>query len=125
MTALREHRAAQVKQRRALGLVLQYEDLVFSQPDGKPLLPDSISQAWRKIIHRAGLKGIRLHDARHTYASFMLKAGTHPKILSERLVHSSITITLDTYSHIVPGLQQAAANRFDDIILPVEKRNVG
>ena len=60
---------------------------------------------------------IRLHDARHTHASLMLKQGIHPKIVQERLGHASIQITLDTYSHVAPGLQQAAANRFDDIVL--------
>jgi integrase len=56
-------------------------------------------------------------DARHTRASLKLKQGIHPKIVQERLGHSSIQITLDTYSHVAPGLQQAAANRFDDIVL--------
>ncbi len=70
-----------------------------------------------KLARRAGLKGIRLHDARHTHASLMLKQDIHPKIVQERLGHSSIQITLDTYSHVAPGLQQAAANRFDDIVL--------
>ena len=64
---------------------------------------------------------IILHDARHTHASLMLKQGVHPKIVQERLGHTSIQITLDTYSHVAPGLQQAAANRFDDIVIPKEK----
>jgi len=88
---------------------------------GKPLLPDSITQAWRKLARRTGLKGIRLHDARHTHASLMLKQGIHPKIVQERLGHASIQITLDTYSHVAPGLQQAAANRFDDIVIQGSK----
>jgi len=106
-------------------LTLQDDDLVFSQPDGKPLLPDSITVAWRKLARRCGLKGIRLHDARHTHASLMLKQGVHPKIVQERLGHASIQITLDTYSHVAPGLQQAAANSFDDIILPTETKSLG
>ena len=57
---------------------------------------------------------IRLHDARHTHASLMLKQGIHPKVIQERLGHSSIQITLDTYSHVALGLQEAAAKRFDD-----------
>jgi len=57
----------------------------------------------------------RLHDARHTHTSLMLKQGVHPKIVQERLEHSSIQVTLDTYSHVAPGSQQAAANKFDDI----------
>jgi len=64
------------------------------------------------------LHGIRLHDVRHTHASLLLKQGIHPKIVQERLGHGSIQITLDTYSHVAPGLQQAAAQKFDDIVLP-------
>ena len=113
---LREHRDQQAQLRQSIGLTLSDADLVFSQYDGKPLLPDSITHAWHKLAIRCGLKGIRLHDARHTHASLMLKQGIHPKIVQERLGHSSIQITLDTYSHVAPGLQEAAANRFDDIL---------
>jgi integrase len=64
-----------------------------------------------------GLRGIRLHDARYTtHASLMLKQGVHPKIVQERLGHSSIAVTLDTYSHVAPGLQRAAAERFDEAL---------
>jgi len=97
-----------------LGEPLIDEDLVFSQPDGRPLLPDTITHAWIKLAKRTGLKNIRLHDARHSHASLMLKQGTHPKIVQERLGHASIQITLDTYSHVAPGLQEAAAARFDE-----------
>jgi len=113
---LGEHRGQQEKMRQAIGLTLTEDDLVFCHVDGKPLLPNTVSHAWTKIANRAGLKGIRLHDARHTHASLMLKQGIHPKIVQERLGHASIQITLDTYSHVAPGLQQAAANRFDDIV---------
>ena len=125
VAVLKEHQAAQIEQRRAVGMTLQDDDLVFSQPDGKPLLPDSITVAWRNLARRSGLKGIRLHDARHTHASLLLKQGVHPKIVQERLGHASIAITLDTYSHVAPGLQQQAANGFDDIVLPVENKSVG
>jgi len=114
---LREHREQQEKMRQTLGLTLVEDDLVFCQVDGKPLLPNSVSHAWTKLAIRAGLKGIRLQDARHTHASLMLKQGIHSKIVQERLGHASIQITLDTYSHVAPGLQQAAANRFDDIVI--------
>jgi len=57
-----------------------------------------------------------LHDARHTHASFLLKQGVHPKIVQERLGHAGIVITLDLYSHVAPGLVEAAANKFDDIV---------
>ncbi len=82
--------------------------------DGKPLDPSTITHTFRKILKRAGLPTLRFHDLRHTHASLMLKQGIHPKIVSERLGHSSIGITLDTYSHVMPGLQEAAALRFEE-----------
>ncbi len=115
---LREHREQQERMRQELGSTLTEDDLVFCQADGKPLLPNSVSHAWTKLANRTGQKGIRLHDARHTHASLMLKQGVHPKIVQEMLGHASIQITLDTYSHVAPGMQQDAANRFDDIVLP-------
>ena len=80
------------------------------------MLPNTVTHAWIKLVRRTGIKPLRLHDARHTHASIMLKQGIHPKIVQERLGHSSIQITLDTYSHVAPGLQNAAANKFDDIL---------
>jgi len=117
VAVLGEHRAEQEKLRQSLGMTLSDDDLVFSQIDGKSLLPNSVSHAWRNLARRTGLKGIRLHDARHTHASLMLKQGVHPKIVQERLGHATIAITLDTYSHIVPGLQEAAAAGFDKMVL--------
>ncbi len=118
---LREQHANQNELKASLGYpALSDSDLVFSHYDGSPLLPSSVTHAWMKLVRRCGLHGIRLHDARHTHASLMLKQGVHPKIVQERLGHGSIQITLDTYSHVAPGLQQAAANRFDDIVLAKE-----
>ena len=111
---LKEHYEKQKLERVMLGIPLTDDDLVFSHFDGKPLLPNTVTHAWIKLVRRTGLKGIRLHDARHSHASLMLKQGIHPKIVQERLGHSSIQITLDTYSHVAPGLQQAAAARFDE-----------
>jgi len=117
-SVLREHREKQELNRVMLGKPLEDNDLVFSQIDGKPLLPDTVTHAWIKLVRRTGLEGIRLHDARHSHASLMLKQGTHPKIVQERLGHASIQITLDTYSHVAPGLQAAAADRFDKMVSP-------
>ena len=93
---------------------LKNDDLIFSHLDGKPIRPNTVTRAWTIIAARAGLKVIHLHDARHTHASFMLKQGIHPKIVQERLGYSTIATTLDTYSHVSPGLQEAVAKRFDD-----------
>ena len=104
--------------RQSFGSTPTDEDSVFCQIDGKPFLPDSITHTWMKLARRSGLKGVRLHDTQHTHASIMLKQGIHPKIVQERLGHSSIQITLDTYSHVAPGLQQAAAENFDRLVNP-------
>jgi integrase len=112
--ALEEHRQKQQQERAMLGISLTDGDLVFSTPEGKPLRPDTVTRAFSMLATRTGLQGIRLHDARHSHASLMLKQGIHPKIVQERLGHASIQITLDTYSHVAPGLQEAAAVRFDE-----------
>lgn len=91
------------------------DTLIFSTL-GQPLRPNTITRAWSMLATKAKVKVIRLHDARHTHASLMLKQGIHPKIVQERLGHSSIAITLDTYSHVAPGMQQAAADRFDEVL---------
>jgi len=111
---LRQLKERHIGERSLLGLRLQDDDLVFSKPDGKPLDPSTITHTFRKIVKRAGLPSLRFHDLRHTHASIMLKQGTHPKIVQERLDHASIQITLDTYSHVAPGLQKAAATHFDE-----------
>jgi integrase len=114
--ALREHREKQALERAMLGTPLRDGDLVFSNLGSKPLRPNTITRAWTMLASRAGVKVIRLHDARHTHASLMLKQGVHPKIVQERLGHASIQMTLDTYSHVAPGLQQVAANSFDELV---------
>ncbi len=120
---LREYYEEQNRQRQALGYdPLEDDDSVFCHYDGKPLLPNTVRHVWEKLAKRTGLKGIRLHDARHTHASLMLKQGIHPKVVQERLGHSTITTTLDTYSHVAPGLQQAAANKFDEIVIGKETK---
>jgi len=74
-----------------------------------------VTLAFRRIIKKAGLRDIRIHDLWHTHATLMLKAGVHPKVVSERLGHANIGITLDIYSHVLPGLQEEAAEKFDQI----------
>lgn len=92
------------------------ESLIFSDIEGKPFRPNTITRAWTTQANKCGLSPIRFHDARHTHASLMLKQGIHPKVVQERLGHSSIQMTIDTYSHIAPGIQEAAANRFDEML---------
>ena len=112
---LKDHREKQELERAVLGIPLTDDDLVFSTLEGNPLRPNTVTRAWTMLAAHSGLKVIRLHDARHTHASLMLKQGIHPKIVQERLGHASIQMTLDTYSHVAPGLQQAAAEGFDKL----------
>ncbi|GAJ03368.1 unnamed protein product, partial [marine sediment metagenome] len=111
---LREHKAKKDDIRTQLGSPLQDNNLVFSHLDGSPIEPNNVTKAFRKLARSVGLNGLRFHDLRHAHATLMLQQGIHPKIVSERLGHSSIAITLDTYSHVLPGLQEAAAKRFEE-----------
>ena len=109
-SVLRDHRQCQMAREAPVGP----DDLVFCNPDGSPLVPAVVTHTFTKIARRSGFPGLRLHDLRHSHASLMLQDGIHPKIVQERLGHSSIQITLDTYSHVVPGLQKQAALRFEE-----------
>ncbi len=86
--------------------------------NGSPINPNTVTLAFRRIIKKAGLRSLRIHDLRHTHATLMLTAGVHPKVVSERLGHANIGITLDIYSHVLPGIQEAAAEKFDRIFEP-------
>jgi len=83
--------------------------LVFTQESGAALDPESVSRYWRQAVKNSMLPTIRLHDLRHTHATLALQAGIHPKVVSERLGHATISITLDTYSHAIPAMQEEAA----------------
>jgi integrase len=83
--------------------------LVFSRADGEPLHPTLFSYWFQRQVELAGLQRIRFHDLRHTHATLALQAGVHPKVVCERLGHSSISVTLDTYSHVLPSMQRDAA----------------
>lgn len=108
--ALREHRKRQMAEISAMG---DWPDhgLVFTREDGAAVHPAWFSRAFAQRVRRAGLPAIRLHDLRHTHATIALEAGVHPKIVSERLGHSTVALTLDVYSHAVPALEQEAAER--------------
>ena len=109
VTRLREHRRTQIEERLALGTGFDHDGLLFCQPDGLPVHPDRFMKLFQRTVSKAGLPRIRLHDLRHTFATLALEAGVHPKVVSDRLGHSSIAITLDTYSHVAPSLDAAAA----------------
>ena len=114
---LREHKAERESLYWQLGVPLTLDDLVFANYDRKPIDPSTLTHNFGRIVKRAGLNA-RFHDLRHSYASLMLAAGVHPKVVSEALGHSTVAITLDIYSHVTPGLQEAAAKQLDSV-LPV------
>ena len=91
----------------------QDEGLVIDRGDGAAINPDTLSTGWARYLRIHGLPHVRFHDLRHAHATLLLLQGVHPKIVSERLGHASIGITLDTYSHVLPSLQSQAADAFD------------
>ena len=110
---LRRQREIQEKNAALLGRPLTEDDLVFGHPDGSARTPSTLTLAFRRLTRRLGLEGVRLHDLRHMMASLYLEQGVSPKTVAERLGHASVTITLDLYSHCLPGVQEAAAAQFD------------
>jgi integrase len=111
VAVLREHRKRQLEERLRWGPAYRAGDYVFTRKDGKPYAPDYVTRAFRESVKRAEIPRIRLHDLRHTWASLALAAGVNPKVVSERLGHATVGFTLDTYSHVMPGLQEDAAAR--------------
>lgn len=109
---LERHRSDQA-QRNAKCADWKETDLVVTREDGSPVNPDSLSSAWRRLIRKHGLPPVRFHDLRHAHATLMLLQGVHPKVVSERLGHASVGITLDTYSHVLPSMQAQAVEAFD------------
>lgn len=90
--------------------------MFFTRENGAPIHPDGVSKAFKAHVKLAGLPRIPLRDLRHTHATLALRAGVRPKIVSERLGHATVAITLDVYSHAIPGLQAEAAEKVADLI---------
>ncbi|MFN8644456.1 MAG: site-specific integrase [Candidatus Binatia bacterium] len=111
--ALRKHRAAQGRLRLQAGTDYNDHDLVCARWDGSPRIPGAVTRAFAKLLTDLGLPKVRFHDLRHSHATRLLREGIHPKVVSERLGHSTVGITLDTYSHVTPTMQEEAAKRID------------
>jgi integrase len=109
LEAVRVHRVHQAAERLSWGADYTDSGLVVTTEDGRPMHPESLSSLFVRQAKRAGLSPIRLHDLRHSVASILLAKGVHPKVVSEQLGHATIALTLDTYSHVIPSLQQEAA----------------
>jgi integrase len=118
LEAVRGHRARQAAERLSWGPDYIDSGLVVTTEDGRPLHPESLSGLFVRQAKRAGLSPIRLHDLRHSVASILLAQGVHPKVVSEQLGHATIALTLDTYSHVIPSLQEEAAGVIAAAVLP-------
>jgi integrase len=92
---------------------------VFTDGDGEPVHPHALSQAFGRIARRAGVPVIRLHDLRHTHGTLLIKEGVPVKRVSERLGHANIAFTIQTYQHVLPGMQANAARTFEQLTAPV------
>jgi integrase len=115
--ALRRHKARQRAQRLRAGPLWEDRDLVFANAVGGYLEPQNLlRRAFWPLLQKAGLSRLRFHDLRHSAATLLLAQGVHPKVVQELLGHSSISLTLDTYSHTVPDLQAEAAARLERLL---------
>ena len=112
MDSLRRHKVRQGELRLALGPAYQDSDLVFPAEDGSFWRPSTFSREFAKAVSNAGLN-MRFHDLRHACATILMRQGVHPKIVSERLGHSTVGITLNLYSHVTPDMQREAADQLE------------
>jgi integrase len=110
---LRNHRVRQAEALLKLGIRLSEDSFVVAQAGGSPFQPRSLTHAFQLFLAEQKLPRLRLHDLRHTHATAMLKSKVHPKIVQERLGHSTIAVTLDIYSHVLEGMQEGAVEVVD------------
>ena len=101
----------------ALGEAWHDSGLVFTSPIGTPLDPRNVTREFRSMLIAASVPLVRFHDLRHTAATLLLSQGVDPRTIMETLGHSQISLTLNTYSHVLPALQAAAADKLDAILI--------
>ena len=110
-------RRKQLEQKMRLGSSYQNQDLVFPTELGTPLAYSNLDfRHFKPVCEQAGLKGFRLYDLRHSCATLLLSQNENPKVVAERLGHSTIVLTLDTYSHVLPDMQQAASDKLEKLL---------
>jgi integrase len=114
---LREHRRTMLEERLLVGPDFSDEGLVFHQPDGACLRPEAVSAMFLRREEQQGLERLTLHGLRHTWATLALEQGIHPRVVQERLGHSTIAITLGIYSHVSPTLHDEAAEQISRLVL--------
>jgi integrase len=117
VAALHEHKAAQLGEQMLAGSEWQDEDLVFAQPNGRPIDKKADYDESTRLLQTAGVRHVRLHDGRHTAATLLLSENVHPRVLMELLGHSQMRTTMDIYSHVMPALAREAADRMGTILL--------
>jgi len=110
IAVLQTHRAEQAAEKLAKGPEYIETDLVFTQEDGNWVHPDRFSHLFDALVKKTKVPRIRLHDLRHTHATLALQNGVNVKVVSERLGHSSAAFTMDVYQHVLPSMQQEAAD---------------
>lgn len=117
MRELRTAKAQYITDQLSYGAGFQKLGFVIRQEDGSPLFPDSMSRKWRRFLERKNLPKIRLHDLRHSNATALIQAGVNPRVVQQRLGHSDVNITLNTYTHVLPEMDIDAAAKLDSIML--------
>lgn len=122
LAVLRDHHDRQAFARRAAGSAWQDYDLIVCTSTGTPINPNNVTRSFQRLVMLAGLPEIRVHDLRHSAATILLRAGEPAKIVSERLGHANIGITLDTYSHVLPDMQGQAAEAMSRIMAEAKVR---
>ncbi|SDZ12407.1 site-specific integrase [Thermoactinomyces sp. DSM 45892] len=113
---LRTIEAKQSRHKQSYGIHYQDYGLVFANDNGSPFDPDGLSRGFRRLVKNLEIPHIRFHDLRHSHATLLIQQGEHPKVISERLGHSTITVTMDTYSHVMPHMQKEAVRKWDDFL---------
>ena len=119
---LKIHRIRQAQDMLKLGVRLTDDSFVAALEDGRMMQPTFITHEWVRVISGSALPRIRFHDLRHAHATHMLSSGVHPKVASERLGHSKVGITLDLYSHVMPGMQEDAAAKMDAALKAAQQK---
>ena len=112
---LRKHKEEQYRERNRAGDMWKENDLIFPSPNGTILDQSKVNKVYKKCLQKAGLPNLRFHDLRHSAATLMLQQGIHPKVVQERLGHSDISLTLNIYSHVLPSMQEEAAEKMDEL----------
>lgn len=126
VSLLKQHRTRQIEAKLKAGPEWQEHDLVFCTSLGTPLNPTKVVARFKTLLKRGGLPAIRFHDLRHSAATILLSLGVHPKVVQELLGHNQISMTMDIYSHVLPGMQRDAMVKLSDALQePPENEEAG